>query len=114
MDRCVMRSLCHLDARDDPLPADCPVLGAYASRPPRPAMSEDELQKAETGGSKGMLAARRPVFGLGIHLRASSPASFSPPYSWWAACCCVSCSIAFCFQPMLRSEGSRGGGFRRQ
>lgn len=64
MDRCVMRSLCHLDARDDPLPADCPVLGAYASRPPRPAMSEDELQKAETGGSKGMLAAWRRPFSV--------------------------------------------------
>ena len=61
VDRCVMRSLCHLDARDDPLPSDCPVLGAYESRPQRPEMSDDELRKAEEGGSKGMLAARQQL-----------------------------------------------------
>lgn len=55
IDRCIMRSLCHLDARNDPLPSDCPILGSYTSRPSRPALSEEELKAAETGGSKGML-----------------------------------------------------------
>ncbi|CAK8990285.1 unnamed protein product [Durusdinium trenchii] len=55
VDRCEMRSLCHLDARNDPLPSDCPVLGAFLSRPSRPPLSEEDTKAAETGGSKGML-----------------------------------------------------------
>lgn len=55
IDRCIMRSLCHLDARNDPLPSDCPVLGTYNSRPARPSLSAEELSAAESGGSKGML-----------------------------------------------------------
>ncbi|CAJ1348676.1 unnamed protein product [Effrenium voratum] len=51
-DRCVMRSLCHLDARNDPLPDDCPALGIGTSRAP---LTADQLAAAETGGSKGML-----------------------------------------------------------
>lgn len=54
IDRCVMRSLCHLDARNDPLPSDCPPLGVTSGRR-RPQLTDEELQAAISGGSRGLL-----------------------------------------------------------
>mmetsp|Transcript_62971 Transcript_62971/g.178918 ORF Transcript_62971/g.178918 Transcript_62971/m.178918 type:complete len:412 (+) Transcript_62971:143-1378(+) len=60
-DRCVMRSLRHLDARDDPLPPKCPAVGPTGT--PSQALSEAEIAaSAERGGSRGFLAG---VPGLG-------------------------------------------------
>lgn len=53
-DRCVIRSLRHLDARKDPLPMDCPAVGAAGQ--PREPLSEAQLAAAaEQGGSRGFL-----------------------------------------------------------
>lgn len=54
-DRCIMRSLRHLDAQDDPLPPDCPATGIAGTS--RKIMSEEELSVAAAkGGSRGFLA----------------------------------------------------------
>lgn len=60
-DRCITRSLRHLDAQDDPLPPDCPPVGDAGT--PAKAQSDEELSAlAARGGSRGFLAG---VPGLG-------------------------------------------------
>jgi len=60
-DRCITRSLRHLDAQNDPLPPDCPPVGAGGT--PGKALSDEELSAiAQGGGSRGFLAG---VPGLG-------------------------------------------------
>jgi len=55
VDRCLMQSLRHLDAQDDPLPPDCPAVGP-TDRPSSPVSEEELIAAAERGGSRGFLA----------------------------------------------------------
>lgn len=62
-DRCITRSLVHLDARTDPLPADCPPVGLQGEVPPR-QLTESQLAAAEKGaGGRGLFGFGLPVGG---------------------------------------------------
>lgn len=62
IDRCIMRSLRHLDAKDDPLPPDVPPMGLHAEEAQGARLSEEELAAAaERGSSQGFLGL--PGFG---------------------------------------------------
>lgn len=54
-DRCIMRSLRHLDTQNEPLPPDCPPVGASGT-PSEPLTKEQLDALADKGGSRGFLA----------------------------------------------------------
>lgn len=57
IDKCIIRSLRHLDARSDPLPADCPPLGPSSGAQRAPALSQEQLEAAaQQGGSRGFFS----------------------------------------------------------
>ncbi|CAE8734287.1 unnamed protein product [Polarella glacialis] len=59
IDRCYMRSLRHLDARNDPLPPDCPPVGVvteFGDLQSAELTAEQLAAVADSGGSRGFLA----------------------------------------------------------